>query len=335
MDRKQPTIYDVAKLAGVSISTVSRVINQPLRVNKQTLEVVQAAIRKLEFVPKAEARARALKDTGRIGVLTPFLAEPAFSQRLRGISSILRQTNYEMVAYPVDSLRRLNGYLQGLPITRNLDGLIIISIHLTNPQVEMLTRYGKPVVIIEDAQEFTSTVEIDNRGGGRMAAELLVEDGHRRLGFVGVLDSDLPEYSIHPVNERLVGFRNRLDELGIHLAGETTCLVPYDLETTCQAAVRMLQMDNRPTAVFAGTDLQALGVLKACRQLVIRVPQEVSVLGFDDIDIAVYVGLSTIRQPLDESGKVAAELLLARIVEPERLLQHVKLPLTIVERETT
>ena len=122
MTRKQPTIYDVARLAGVSISTVSRVLNQPQRVNQQTLEAVQAAIDSLGFVPKAEARARALKDTGRIGVLTPFFAEPSFTQRLRGISAALQQTSYEMVIYPVDSQRRLNGYLQGLPITRNLDG---------------------------------------------------------------------------------------------------------------------------------------------------------------------------------------------------------------------
>lgn len=112
-------------------------------------------------------------------------------------------------------------------------------------------------------------------------------------------------------------------------------MVAYDLETTSRVASSMLQTRNRPTAIFAGTDLQALGVLKACRQLQLRVPQDVAVLGFDDIDISAYVGLSTIRQPLDESGRVAAELLLSRIADPGRLLQHVLLPLTLIERETT
>ncbi|HOU44822.1 MAG TPA: LacI family DNA-binding transcriptional regulator [Anaerolineaceae bacterium] len=335
MTRKQPTIYDVARLAGVSISTVSRVLNQPQRVNQQTLEAVQAAIDSLGFVPKAEARARALKDTGRIGVLTPFFAEPSFTQRLRGISAALQQTSYEMVIYPVDSQRRLNGYLQGLPITRNLDGLIMISIHLTMPQMEMLTQYGMPVVVIEDPHELASTVEFDNPGGGRMAADLLTGRGHRQLGFVGVPDTDLPDYSIHPVYERLTGFRTRLAELGIRLAEEHVSMVAYDLETTSRVASSMLQTRNCPTAIFAGTDLQALGVLKACRQLQLRVPQDVAVLGFDDIDISAYVGLSTIRQPLDESGRVAAELLLSRIADPGRLLQHVLLPLTLIERETT
>jgi DNA-binding LacI/PurR family transcriptional regulator len=126
--KKNPTIYDVAKLSGVSISTISRVLNSPDKVNSETHKKVIDAIDRLGFVPKAEARARAMQGTGRIGVLTPFFTAPSFVQRLRGVASTLSKANYELVIYPVDSLDHLQGHLSSIPIMRNIDGLIIMSL---------------------------------------------------------------------------------------------------------------------------------------------------------------------------------------------------------------
>jgi DNA-binding LacI/PurR family transcriptional regulator len=326
------TIYDVAAAARVSISTVSRVLNNPEKVNDTTRNAVLEAINKLGFVPKAEARARALKEFRRIGVLTPFFTAPSFVQRLRGIASALQPTSYELIVFTVDSLSTLNSYLETLPLTGNLNGLIVLSLQFNNHYASQLVKHGLETVLIEYPQRILSSVEIDDVGGGRMAAEYMLQKGHRKLGFAG--DTTIPEFGIHPITMRLRGFREGLQDAGLCLDEENTLLVPYDVETTRQKAREFLTSHERPTGMFAATDRQAIGILRAARDLGLRVPQDLAILGFDDLDAAEYTGLTTISQHLDESGQVAVELLLSRLVDPTRSIQHIQLPLTIIERET-
>jgi LacI family transcriptional regulator len=331
--RNQHTIYDVAKLSGFSISTVSRVLNNPDKVNVVTRSSVLEAINKLGFVPKAEARARALKDFQRIGVLTPFFTAPSFVQRLRGAAAALQSTSYEMIIFTVDSITALNKYLETLPLTGNLDGLIVISLQFNNLYASQLVEHGLETVLIEYPQRMLSSVEIDDIAGGRMAAEYLLQKGHRKLGFAGDTTA-APDYGVHPIASRLQGFRKGLEDAGLRLMAENTLLVAYDVETTRQKAREFLTSSKHATAIFAATDLQAIGILRAARDLGLRVPQDLAVLGFDDLDVAEYVGLTTVRQQLDESGRVAVELVLSRLVDPTRSIQHIQLPLNIVERET-
>jgi LacI family transcriptional regulator len=208
--QNKPTIYDVAKYAGVSPTTVSRILNTPDKVSPKTRERVLVAIDKLSFVPKAEARARSLQHTGRIGVITPFFTAPSFIQRLRGIAQVLSPKNYELVIYTVDSVNHLQGYLSSLPLTGNLDGLIILSLPVGDAEVRRLIDGGLPTVLIEYPHPKLNCVEIEDVEGGRMAATYLLGKGHRRIAFLG--DTDLPEYSIHPVSLRLNGFRQALKE---------------------------------------------------------------------------------------------------------------------------
>jgi len=329
---KKSTIYDVAKHAGVSITTVSRMLNTPDKVNAVTREKVVAAIDMLGFVPKAEARARAMQRTGRIGVITPFFTAPSFIQRLRGIAATLSPKNYELVIYTVDSSNHLQGYLSSLPLTGNLDGLIILSLPVGDIEVRRLIDHGLPTVLIEYPHPKLNCVEIDDVEGGYMATTYLLGKGHRRVAFIG--DTDLPEYSIHPVSLRLSGFRRALKEARIKLPDMFVRLAPYTQEQTRQVANELLNLPDPPTAIFAATDFQALGVLKAARQLDIKVPEQLAVIGFDDLDMAEYADLTTISQHLDESGRLAVELLLAQIESPSRPPRHVKLPLTFIERQT-
>ena len=330
--KKNPTIYDVAELSGVSISTISRVLNAPDKVNSDTRERVFQAIDKLAFVPKAEARARALRQTGRIGVITPFFTAPSFVQRLRGIAGVLSRENYELVIYTVESSEQLKSYLASIPLTGNLDGLVIMSLPIMEDAAHRLLEHNIPTVLIEYPHPTLSSVEIDDVQGGRLAAEYLISKGHRRIAFLG--DTDLPEYAIHPVSMRLSGFRQALDEAGIFLPEEFVCLAPYTQEQTRQAASDLLRIQEPPTAIFAATDFQALGVLKAARHLNVKVPERLAVVGFDDLDMAEYADLTTVRQYLDESGRLAVEILLSRIADPSRPAQHIHIPLAIVERET-
>ncbi len=332
MSKSTPTIYDVASLAGVSISTVSRVLNTPDLVNEETRSSVLEAIENLGFIPKAEARARALKTYHRIGVLTPHFTAPSFVQRLRGVAASLRKTHYELIIYTVETSAHLHSYLETIPITHNLDGLIVLSLQFDNEHAERLVGHGLQTVLVEYPHKILNSVEIDDIAGGRLAADFLVRKGHKNVGFVG--DTTIPEFGIHPITLRLTGLRQRLSESGLTLPEENVLLAPYDMDVTRQKAMRFLKKVNRPTAIFAATDLQAVAVLRAAREIGLRVPQDLAVIGFDNLDLAEYIGLTTISQHLDESGQVAVELLLTRISDPDRPVQHIQLPLTIIERET-
>lgn len=329
---KKPTIYDVARHASVSITTVSRILNSPDKVNPVTRKKVQGVIDELGFVPKAEARARAMQFTGRIGVVCPFFTAPSFIQRLRGIAETLSPGNYELIIYTVDSNDRLQGYLSNLPLTGNLDGLIILSLPIGESEARRLIDHHLPTVLIEYPHPEMNCVEIDDFAGGQMAATYLIEKGHRKIAFLG--DTNLPEYAIHPVSLRLNGFRKALKQARINLPDEYIRLATYSQEQTREAAKELLNLPDPPTAIFVAADFQALGVLKAARQMNIKVPEQLAVVGFDDLDIAEYADLTTISQHLDESGRLAVEILLAQIETPSRVPRHVKLPLTLIERQT-
>jgi LacI family transcriptional regulator len=330
--KKVPTIFDVAELSGVSISTISRVINTPEKVNLNTRQRVYNAIDQLGFVPQAEARARALRLKGRIGVVTPFFTAPSFVQRLRGIAGSLSKENYDLVIYTVDSNNRLQSYLSSLPLTGNLDGLVIMSLPVAEADVKRLVDHQLPTVLIEFPHRLLNSVEINDVEGGRTATEYLLNKGHKRIAFLG--DTDLPEYSIHPVSLRLKGYRKALKSANIEVPEEFVRLAPYDQEQARIIAKELIDMPNAPTAVFAATDYQALGVLKAARQLGVKIPEQLAVIGFDDLDMADYEDLTTVRQHLDESGRIAIEILLAHIADNSRPIQHVTLPLTVIERLT-
>lgn len=330
--KKAPTIYDVAELSGVSISTISRVINTPEKVNINTRQRVYEAIDTLKFVPQAEARARALRQNGRIGVITPFFTAPSFTQRLRGIAATLSKENYELIVYTVDSNNRLQSYLSTLPLTGNLSGLVIMSLPVAEADVKRLIEHNLPTVLIEFPHPLLNSVEIDDVGGGRMATEYLIQKGHRKIAFLG--DTDLPEYSIHPVSLRLKGYRQALKAAHLEVPEAFIRQAPYDQEQARIFAKELLEDPNPPTAVFAATDFQALGVLKAARQLNVQVPDQLAIIGFDDLDMAEYEDLTTIRQHLDESGRIAIEILLAHIEDDSRPIQHITLPLTLIERLT-
>jgi LacI family transcriptional regulator, galactose operon repressor len=331
-NEKPPTIYDVAKHAGVSITTVSRVFNEPDKVNPETRKKVLTSIDGLKFVPKAEARARALQRNGRIGVITPFFTAPSFIQRLRGIAGALSPQNYELVIYSVDSTDRLQRYLSTLPLTGNLDGLIILSLQISDSEAKWLKKHGLPTVVIEYPHPDLNCVEIDDILGGYMAGAYLINKGHRRIAFLG--DTDLPEYAIHPVNLRLTGFRQIMKENKLEIPNQFVRLAPYSQEQTRQVARELLNLPEPPTAIFAATDFQALGVLKAARQMDVRIPEKLAVIGFDDLDLAEYADLTTVCQHLDESGKIAVEILISQIETPSKLPRHVKIPLRIIERTT-
>ncbi len=326
------TIYDVAERARVSIATVSRVLNTPEQVNAATRLRVIAAIDELGFVPRAEATARARKATGRVGVLAPFFTYPSFVQRLRGVATALSGSAYDLLIFNVDSAARRDAYLASLAVNRRLDGLIVMALPFSRAIDERLAAQGLEVVLIEGRAPHFSSIEIDDVAGGRLVAEYLIGCGHRRFGFVG--DTAVPDYAIHTSDRRLAGFRQALREHGYDLPDTHIALGVHGLRDARTQAHSLLDLPCPPTAIFAPSDTQAIGVLKAARERGLRVPDDLAVIGFDDLEIADYIGLTTVRQPLDESGRIAVELLAARLADRSRPVQHITLPLRLIRRET-
>jgi DNA-binding LacI/PurR family transcriptional regulator len=332
-NQKKPTIYDVAERSGVSISTISRVLNAPDKVNSETRQKVLDAIDSLGFIPKADARARALSKTNRVGVITPFLTAPSFVQRLRGVSAALASFNYELVIYAVDSSDRLEGYLSSVPFTGNLDGLIVMSLPIREKDAQRLVEHEIETVLIEHTHPSLNCIEIDDFHGGQMAAQHLIQKGHQRLAFVG--DKEPHDFELHPAGMRLKGFLDGLYNAGIELPVAYLRQFENTQAEAMQAVRELLSLPTPPTAIFAAADVQALSVLKVAREMNVKVPEQLAVIGFDDIDFAEYADLTTIRQHLDQSGRLAVETLMARIADPSRPPQHIRLPLQLVERKST
>jgi DNA-binding LacI/PurR family transcriptional regulator len=328
----QITVYDVAAQAGVSISTVSRVLNVPEKVNPATRERVLAAIDDLGFVPKAEAAARARKGHGRIGVLAPYFTYPSFVQRLRGVAAELADSPYELTIYSVTSSARRDAYLSSLILTHRVDGLIVMALPFTEPTAARLLAAGPTAVLVEFNRPGFASIEIDDRSGGRLVADYLLAQGHRRCAFVG--DCDVPDYAVHTSDFRLAGYQAALAEAGAPLPDLYVALAPHGQEQARQSALRLLDLPEPPSAIFAPSDHQAIGVLRAARDRGLAVPTDLAVVGFDDLDIADYIGLTTVRQSLEESGRIAVELILARLANEARPAQHVRLPLTLMRRDT-
>lgn len=330
------TIYDVAVRAGVSIATVSRVLNGSDRVSDKARARILAAVDQLGYVPKVEARTRARKQIGRVGVLTPHFTADSFVDRLRGVAAALVGQPYELVVYDVTTQTQRDRYLSSLALTHQVDGLVVIGLPFDESMAERLLTRDLPVVqIMTRAQPFSrrfSRLLVDDGAAGRIAAEHLLASGHRRLGFVGA--SIPPRFAADFGTTNLDGFRQTLALAGVPLPDAYVSLAPFGLEQARAQAHQLLDLPEPPTAIYTGSDTQAIGVLSAARQRGLAVPADLAVVGFDDIEIAEFIGLTTVGQPLKESGRLAVELLLQHLADPTTEQQQIDVPLTLRERLT-
>jgi LacI family transcriptional regulator len=324
------TIRDVAESAGVSVSTVSLTMNHPGRVSATTRERVQRAIDDLGFVPKAEAVARARRGVGRIGVLGPFTAHTAASRRLNGVLRVASRIDLEVVVFDHGSAEEsANPFVTGLPRSGRLDGLVIASLTPDADLVTGLLDRPLPTVLVDGQYPGLSSVRADDAAGGELAADCLLGTGHRTFGFLG--ESQRSPRDVFPALRRLRGYRNRLRAAGHSLSDDAVAWTPRDFGTACAHAARLLSGMTPPVAVFASDDILAAAILRAARHAGLRTPQDVAVVGFDDSELAEAIDLTTVRQPLEESGELATRLLLDQLRGPQPA-RTVLLELDLVRR---
>ncbi|HEY9555485.1 MAG TPA: LacI family DNA-binding transcriptional regulator [Acidimicrobiales bacterium] len=324
----------MARRAGVGLGTVSRVLNGSPQVRDETRARVLTAIEELDYRPNPLARGLSLGRSHTLGVVVPFFTHPSAVARLQGVVAALDGSRYDLVLFNVASPAHRDEHFAALTRRDRADGLLVMSLPAPAHDLERLVTSRVPVVLVDAYGPGVPCVVTDDVSGGRLATEHLVALGHRRIGFIG----DDPEnpFGFVASAARQDGCEAVLAEHGLELDPELVRHGPHDREIAEQLATELLSLPEPPTAIFASSDVQALGALAAATAQGRSVPADLSVVGFDDIELSSYARLTTVRQPLFDSGFLGASLLLEALegATPPPPVVH-ELPVELVERATT
>ncbi|MFJ2542496.1 LacI family transcriptional regulator [Microbacterium foliorum] len=323
------TIHDVAKAAGVSVSTVSKAVNGRYGIADATVQRVLDAVKQLGYESSLVASSMRARRTGVIGVLLADF-EPFSAEILKGVGSAVHDTAFDLLAYSGSHLGAGDGW-ERRSLSRLSGTLIDAAIMVTPTVVSAGTEI--PVVAIDPhtGRADLPTVESDSFGGALTATRHLIELGHRRIGFL----AGRPD--LRSAGLRDAGYRRALSDAGIPLDPSLVGIGRYELDVTRESARIMLSGESRPTAIFAANDLSAIAVIDVAHELGLRVPDDLSVIGFDDVPEATRraLPLTTIQQPMRRLGAVAADMVFTLLSGQEVDEMHVILPTRLVVRATT
>lgn len=333
---KSATIRDVAKKAGVGLGTVSRVLNNSPFVSEMTRERVLAVIQELHYVPNITARRLSSGKTLTIAVIVPFFTRPSFIERLRGIEHTLTESDYDLIIYNVETVKRRDECMREIPRRDLADGVMILSLSPQDEDIPYLERVDVPIVLVDANHASLASLNrviVDDEEGGKKAVQHLIKLGHRKIGYISDFLDD--PFNFTSSRDRYTGYRQALGEAGISFRPEYQAQGKHGRYEARILATQMLELHDPPSAIFVASDTQAMGVIEAARELGIAIPDQLSVVGYDDIEVAEYLGLTTIRQMLYESGQRGVELLLNTIeCKPERPVCEI-LPTELIVRQTT
>lgn len=333
------TIKHVAKVAGVGIGTVSRVINNNSNVSEKTRQLVLEAIDDLGFVPNALARQLPRKITNQsIGVITPpFFQYYSFAERLRGVQRALEpySETYDLNLFNTRTTRTYDDRLVSIVESSAISGLLVIDFDLTETQKNALNKQGIPFVGLNHVMNPDGWVcfASNNEQGGYDATACLIQLGHRHIAYVG--DNVSVKEGFTTSKERYAGYLQALHDADIPQNPDYYRIGELSVNMAKELALDLLQLPKPPTAIFAMSDVQALGCLSAAQELGLSVPQDLSIIGYDDLEMSEHIGLSTIRQHLELGGEMAMNYLLQLIHRnpPDAIP---RLPdLQVIERRTS
>jgi len=304
MKERGARIGDVAVLAGVGVGTVSRVLNGGTGVRASTRQKVLRAIQELGYHADERGRALRAKRGNLILVLVPFFTRNLYVEMLRAIDRATPpDSGYILTVMNVESPQEKERAFALASSDTRLAG--IISVSLTPPDgFAAARRTDVPLIVLDAPSEEFPAIEFDHVYGGRLGTNHLLGLGHRRIGFIGRSQDPFVRSGL-----RAVGYRQALVEAGVAWREEYVRVGEYSREHGLRDALALLDLPEPPTAIFAASDLQAIGVLEAARLRGLEVPDDLAVLGYNDVELAEYVGLSTVRLPRDELARYAMEFL--------------------------
>ena len=322
---------DVARLAGVSTSTVSHVINKDRFVSEAITEKVDAAIKSLNYAPSALARSLKLNQTRTIGMLITASTNPFYSELVRGVERSCFERGYSLVLCNTEGdEQRMNRNLETL-MQKRVDGLLLLCTETHQPSAEIVQRYPSIPTVMMDWAPFDGDSDIiqDNSLlGGDMATQYLLDKGYTRIACIaGPLDKT-------PARLRLEGYQRAMARAGIVVDEGYTVISDFEFGGGLRAMQALLAHPERPQAVFIGNDAMAVGAYQARYQAGLRIPEDVAVVGYDDIELARYMTppLTTVHQPKDELGELAIDVLIHRMAQPGQAQQRVQLTPELVIR---
>lgn len=325
--RARPTMHDVAKLAGVSLKTVSRVVNHEPRVDYQTRARVEAAIAELGFQPNSLASGlRRGQASLTLGLVIEDIGNPFYSQIARGVEEIADQHDYMMIIGSNEKSAARERELVGALLRRRVEGLLIVPTSNDHSYMQPEVEHGTHVVFIDrpSARLAADVILLDNRGGARRGIEYLLAQGHRRIGFIG------GDPHVYTGAERLAGYREALAARDIPLDEQLMCFARHDILQAEAATHQLLSLPQPPSAIFADNNRMSVGAIRVLRT---RNPR-VTLLGFDDIELADTLSLpiTVVTHDPTEMGKQAAQLLFDRIAGDKRGPQQLILPTQLIVR---
>ncbi|AVF36502.1 ribose operon transcriptional repressor RbsR [Rahnella sikkimica] len=327
------TMKDVARLAGVSTSTVSHVINKNRFVSESIADKVNAAVEQLNYAPSALARSLKLNQTRTLGMLLTASSNPFYSEVVRGVERSCYERGYSLILCNTDGdAERMNRSLETL-LQKRVDGLLIMCTENHRPSKDAISRYPSLPIVMMDWSPFEGSIDViqDNALlGGEMATDYLIRHGYSRIACItGPLDKTTAQ-------ERLNGYRQAMKKAGLEILPGYEVSSDFEFGGGLVAMEQLLMLSEPPHAVFASNDAMAVGVYQALYQRGLRVPDDVAVVGYDDIQLAQYLmpPLTTIHQPKDSLGELAVDALLHRLQEPESEPQVLVLTPELVVRQS-
>lgn len=329
------TLKEVARHAGVSTATVSRVLNNSNKVDPETQKRVRNSLKLLGYKPSRVARRLRIVSgkSHMLGLIIPDIQNPFFAEVARGVEDVGYANNFAVLLCNSDENCQKEKFYLDVMQAEYVDGIILPPLNETDQEVKSLVRSGMPVVCVDRSVTNVSvdTVEVNNYQGAFEAVEFLIGKGHHCIGFI----SGRPEIST--AHERLHGYEEALKKHQLPVVQGLIRIGDYKQESGRLLTEQLLELPERPTALFVANNLMALGALSAIHHRGLRVPEEIAVIGFDDLPWAESINppLTVIRQPAYEVGRMAAELLLRRLAEPNRQPERIRLDPTLVIRRST
>ncbi|MBI4671174.1 MAG: LacI family DNA-binding transcriptional regulator [Chloroflexi bacterium] len=327
-----PTNKDVARRAGVSIATVSRVVNQLPNVRPALRRRVLRAVKELNYEPSRTAQRLRVKRSHVLGVIVSDIQNPFFTSVVRGIEDTAYQHGYSLVLCNSDEDTAKEKLYIDVMRAEGVAGLIVAPTRQTNTHLRALLQQHIPVVAIDRVLhgKHLDNVMVDNVEGARQAVIHLLELGHRRIGMVSTR-------FISTGTERQQGYLNAFQERGLRADRRLIALGAPKPESGYACTRELLNREPRPTAIFVANNMMLVGALSAIREAGLRAPHEISIVGFDDLPWAPLLEppLTTIAQPTYELGKCAVELALKRIASPDRAAEQVRLKTGLIVRGST
>lgn len=276
---------------------------------------------------------RSLKGAPKICVCSPHFASQAYYQRLRGIYRYMNSLviRVDLQIRVISSQDQLDSFIASLP-QQGFDGVIFISLSLNDDQVTKVKESGTECVLVENYSSLCTSIVNDNFEGGRLAARYFIDHGYDNFGFL--CEPFHWAYSVYTIQDRLQGFQAELGASGFMVPKEHIYESKIDRVLVRERFTEILRKGNFPKAIFIPADVMAIGFMQAAYDNGLRIPEDVAVIGFDDVDAADMMGLTTISQHLDESGELAAKALLDKILNPNYEEKQIDLKLTLVERKS-